>query len=286
MLDALKFFESLPADDVAWLLTIGREEQVIMNTAIIRSGEAPSHLFIVLDGLLGVEVPGIADTRFRNLGPGELVGEMSMLDQRAANVSVVAAENTLLLAVPQSAVLERMSQEPDFAARFYRSIALLMTERARMSVHLMLERLENIRGAEDAAGTLREEMLSAVKRLKVSIDDADQRARANDGTLPAETRAELMGQFRDYCIYMDAQFFRRADVPETLRNELGAELRREFLPYLLLTDCARRCYEKPCGYAGDFETIRFIYAGEPRGRGTIGELLDAPFLAEPAAVAV
>ena len=286
MFNALNFFDLLESDDVTWLMGTGREEQVIANTVVIRAGDVPSDVFVVLDGLLGVDVPGMADARFRRLGVGEMVGEMSLLDERAANVSVVAAENSLLLAIPQSTLRARMAEDPDFAARLYRAIAIVAVGRVRASVGVMAERLESRREGEEAAGDIRAELLAAIDTLKQGMDRADLAARANRGVLPDALRDELKQGFADFCVYINEQLFLRDDVPETLRNELGARLRSELLPYLLLTDCARRFYEKPRGYAGDFYSIEMLYADEPSGRGVLGKLVDECVLAEPAAKAV
>jgi len=286
MTHALSFFESLHADDVNWILSTGREEQIITSTVVIRAGEVPTSVFVVLNGLLSVEVPEMLDSRFRGLGPGEMVGEMSMLDGMPANVSVVAAENSLLLALPHSTLLERVKSDPAFAARFYRAIALVAVGRVRTSVGVLAERLEDLQQGAGAASEIRHEMVHAISRLKDGLGRADTAARTNGGEIPEGVHAEMKAGFRDFCVYIDEQLFRRPDVPETIRNELGAQLRRDLLPYLLLTDCARRFYEKPRGYAGDFFSIETIYAGVASGRGSIGKLIDACFLAEPAAVAV
>ena len=79
--------------------------------------------------------------------------------------------------------------------------------------------------------------------------------------------------------------------PDSRRSEaeceaIGRRVQRVVLPYLLLTETSERLYAKPRGYAGDSVSIEGIYANQAAGRGRLGPLLDACFLAEPAAQAV
>ena len=78
----------------------------------------------------------------------------------------------------------------------------------------------------------------------------------------------------------------RSPHSEKARAALGADIQRELLPYLLLTENGERWYAKPRGYAGDFLSIEWIYRDRPGGRGRIGPLLDRCFLDMPAAAAV
>lgn len=63
-------------------------------------------------------------------------------------------------------------------------------------------------------------------------------------------------------------------------------VQRELLPYILLGRASERAYTKPRGYGGDYGTIDLIYRHEPRGAGRLGSVMDAMFLAMPAADAV
>ena len=62
------------------------------------------------------------------------------------------------------------------------------------------------------------------------------------------------------------------------REELGARVQRELLPYLLKSQTVERFYTKPRGYSGDFRTTELVYRREPHGEGKAGLLLDRCFL--------
>jgi SAM-dependent methyltransferase len=71
-----------------------------------------------------------------------------------------------------------------------------------------------------------------------------------------------------------------------VKEEIGARLKTELFPYLLLTKTTERFYSKPRGYAGDFLTIDRIYENQAAGSGRLGKLLDECFLAASPAMAV
>ncbi len=78
------------------------------------------------------------------------------------------------------------------------------------------------------------------------------------------------------------------DTIENSENKkmIGEWVQSEILPYLLMSENAKRWYEKPLGYAGDFLTIEKIYNDKAKGSGRLGNLLDRCFLDVPASVAV
>ncbi len=76
--------------------------------------------------------------------------------------------------------------------------------------------------------------------------------------------------------------------PESLdaRDELGARVQRELLPYFLKARTPAQMYGKPRGYTGDFQTAEMIRANSAEGEAPAGALLDGAFLALPVAAAL
>lgn len=76
------------------------------------------------------------------------------------------------------------------------------------------------------------------------------------------------------------------NLPGPERREIFRHLRREILPYLMLSRWGERAYHKPRGYAGDYLTIQWLYENNPQGVGRIGPALDRCLMNMPAAIAV
>ncbi len=126
----------------------------------------------------------------------------------------------------------------------------------------------------------------AIDQFKELLVKADREAIKHVHRISEETCQTIQQVFRDLCRRMHATLGEHAPMSHQDKDEVGARLQREILPYLLLTHTVERCYAKPCGYAGDFLTMELIYQNQPSGFGRLGAVLDQCFLNLPAAQAV
>jgi CRP/FNR family transcriptional regulator, cyclic AMP receptor protein len=101
MQTALGLLNELNEEDVDWIFRTGFERQVIANTVIVREGEPLAYLYIVLEGLFGVRVASVPDAEIGRLGPGEIIGEISFLENMLPSATVIAIESSLLLPRPR-----------------------------------------------------------------------------------------------------------------------------------------------------------------------------------------
>ncbi|MBT8135670.1 MAG: cyclic nucleotide-binding domain-containing protein [Gammaproteobacteria bacterium] len=286
MQEALSFLNQLSDDDIESLFELGSEQQTITNTVILKEGEVSPTLYIVLEGLVGVSTRSLPDRQLATLGPGELVGEISFLEQKPAIATVTIVENTLLLAIPADALREAMERRAGFGSRMYRSLALLAAQRLRNQVSALgrwVKRSEKGRVIDDE---LFGKIASTVDDFKQLMRDCDTQALQNDGEVPQQLRQKALADFSELTRGANQILGQQSELGEAVANSLGARFQQEFLPYLLLTRTAERFYSKPRGYAGDFLTIEMIYENSPSGTSRIGPLLDECFLREPAATAV
>ena len=275
----------LNAEDVEWLLDHGREEQVIANTVLLREGELPDSLYFVLQGLVGVRISAFPDRQLATLGPGEVLGDMSFLEERPASATVAAVENSLLLRVDAGALRDALLARPGFATRFYRSFAVAASRRLRERERYygsLLSVESSQRESKNTTGARLDAMTDQLKRTLIGAE----KAALENGEIPAEQRREVREGFSQFVRALNAEIGDESGLHESVRDELGVAVQREVLPYLLLTRTAERLYAKPRGYAGDFLSIDWIYEDREDGTGRLGPFLDRCFLDEPAAAAV
>jgi len=121
----------LDDQDIDWMLAVGSRQQLAADAIVIHEGHPIEALYIVLQGTLAVMVPGSANQEIARLTVGDMTGEMSFVDARPPSATVKAIEEAILLSIPRSDLLLKMAQDPAFAARFYRSIAILLSQRLR-----------------------------------------------------------------------------------------------------------------------------------------------------------
>lgn len=130
-------------DDVEWMLARGRKERIETHHVLIRQGRQTDALYVLLQGTLeasftgGQSAPGgskPASPAPVRLGCGEVVGEMSFIDARPPSATVTAVESSILLAVPRTVLAAHLDEDPAFAARFYRALAVFLSQRLRSTV--------------------------------------------------------------------------------------------------------------------------------------------------------
>jgi bacteriocin-type transport-associated protein len=134
MRKALYLLGQLSDADVEWMIGHGRRERLPPGTILIREGQPVNAVYIVLDGVLEVSGSGVGGGGRVPLGCGEVVGEMSFIDARPPSATVSAKENTVVLAIPRAGLSARLERNPEFAARFYRSLAVFLSHRLRDTV--------------------------------------------------------------------------------------------------------------------------------------------------------
>ncbi|MGE0816516.1 MAG: cyclic nucleotide-binding domain-containing protein [Vicinamibacterales bacterium] len=134
MRKALLFLGILNDADLDWMIQAGERRVVPSGTRIITQGEPMEDVFLVLDGAFRVTLDGEGGRTVdvATLRAGEIVGEMSFVDSRPPSASVLAEAESTVLAVPKAALTERLD-DPSFASRFYRAIAMFLADRLRTS---------------------------------------------------------------------------------------------------------------------------------------------------------
>jgi bacteriocin-type transport-associated protein len=140
--------KELSNSDIQWMVATGQRQEIAPGTVIIHAGKAIDHLHILLDGTLTVMLPQTGtdplvrafsaiegnDAMVRDiarLSSGDVVGETSLLASRSPLTTVKAVEPSLVIALPQTSLRQKLTQDVGFASRFYRAIALLISRRLK-----------------------------------------------------------------------------------------------------------------------------------------------------------
>jgi CRP-like cAMP-binding protein len=133
MRNVLFIFGQLSDGDVGWLAKTGRRQYARAGTALIREGVPVDALYIVLQGELLV-TQGKQTRKIARLGIGEVVGEMSFIDARLPSATVTAASDSVVCAVAKARLEQELAANTAFAARFYRALATLLSDRVRKAL--------------------------------------------------------------------------------------------------------------------------------------------------------
>jgi CRP/FNR family cyclic AMP-dependent transcriptional regulator len=137
MRKALLVLGILNDSDLDWMIAAGAKREIAPGDVLIHEGRPVDALFLVLDGALAVTSRATGNREIARLLSGEIVGEMSFVDSRPPSATVCAVERACVLVVPRSALQARLNAEPLFAARFYRALAVFLSDRMRSTLGLL-----------------------------------------------------------------------------------------------------------------------------------------------------
>ncbi|WP_156679810.1 Crp/Fnr family transcriptional regulator [Sphingomonas profundi] len=115
--------------DMVWLLSVGSLRTLKTGERLVEAKRPIDDLFFVVGGSL--VVLRADNSRVATLNEGQVIGEMSFIDRTPPSVTVRADARTEVLMIPRNALEQRFEREPVFAARFYRAIAFVLSERLR-----------------------------------------------------------------------------------------------------------------------------------------------------------
>lgn len=131
MKKVLYLFGQLNDDDIEWLMQQGEVQRVAPQTILIQERKAIDSLYIILEGSLSIEVSARDNERIAQLHAGDIVGEMSFVDARPPSATVKALEKTTVLRVARHALHDKIDEDPYFAMRFYKALAIFIANRLR-----------------------------------------------------------------------------------------------------------------------------------------------------------
>ena len=135
MRKVLYILGQLSDTDVDWLAKTGQRIKHSKGSVLIQYGVPSDSLFFILDGEVSIQTN--KGFELARIGSGEGLGEMSLVDSRPPSASVTASEDTYVLAVSKSQLKAKLVSDTGFAARFYRAIAIFLSERMRSTVGRM-----------------------------------------------------------------------------------------------------------------------------------------------------
>lgn len=135
MRQALYVLGQLSDDNIEWLITHGKRENVAAGQVLIHKGTINEYVYIILNGALGIFVDdGGREVQFAQRVVGDILGEMSFIDDSPPTVNVKAVEDSVLFTITKTRLAQHLEADRDFAARFYRGIAISLSYRLRESM--------------------------------------------------------------------------------------------------------------------------------------------------------
>jgi bacteriocin-type transport-associated protein len=144
--DVLFILGALNDSDIDWLVAVGKRQKVPLGKVLIQQDRPVDALYILLNGSLSVSTDATACNPFlrtfsvidggnppgqeiTRLSKGEIVGEATLLNAHLPPATVTALQDSLVLIIPRSQLAIKLHQDSGFAARFYKVLVSLLSNR-------------------------------------------------------------------------------------------------------------------------------------------------------------
>lgn len=134
MRKALYFLGILSDSDIDWLIAAGKRLEIGAGVKLIDEGVPLDSVFLVIDGVFLVTTAALGTREVARLLSGEVMGEMSFVDNAPPSATVRASERSFVLAIPRRRLNAKLAEDDGFAARFYRALAMFLADRLRSTV--------------------------------------------------------------------------------------------------------------------------------------------------------
>ena len=119
----------LTANDWTLIADKAQRMQFKAGDSIILQGKRTHGVYVLVKGKAAVQIP--SREILPALGPGEVCGEISFLDEEPATVNVVASEPVEALYLDRPTLQSLFELYPHLGSRFFHSLASSMSRRLR-----------------------------------------------------------------------------------------------------------------------------------------------------------
>jgi CRP-like cAMP-binding protein len=121
-----------------WALLADKAARITFRKgeALVQRGKKSNGVYLLLKGKARVHIQTYG---IREIGPGEICGEMSFLEDVPASANVVAHEDVEVFRLDRSTLESLFELFPHLASRFYRSLATKLSHRLRNLIELTPE---------------------------------------------------------------------------------------------------------------------------------------------------
>ena len=186
LLKQVPFLAALDLSDLEQLAAAVSRRKYLKGDAIMHKEDDGQSLFIVEKGSVRVYLPSLqgADLTLALLGPGDFVGDLSLLDGQPRSASADAMEDTSVLSLERSDFIELVRSSPDAAMAVMTVVAKRLRNTDEMASDLAFL---------DVAGRLAKKLLEMASTHGVDRDGGT----LLDVSITQEQLANMIGVTRE-----------------------------------------------------------------------------------------
>lgn len=132
-LTKVHLFAGLKPQALELISKVATEETHATGTKIFQHGDAGDKLYLILDGKVRIsrDVPGMGEEALAVLGPGQVFGEMALLDESPRSADARVHERCRVLAIPKDGFDDLLFMHKDLAYEVLWSMVRMLVVRLR-----------------------------------------------------------------------------------------------------------------------------------------------------------
>jgi CRP-like cAMP-binding protein len=126
-------FQGLKPAALELLLAIAAKEEHAKGAYLFHHGDSGERMYLILDGKIRISrnVSGMGEEAMAILGPGEVFGEMALLDESPRSADAIVHESCVLLAIPKDAFDDLLFSRKELAYEILWGFVRLLSSRLR-----------------------------------------------------------------------------------------------------------------------------------------------------------
>lgn len=126
-------FQGLKPAALELLLAIAAKEEYQKGAYLFHHGDSGERMYVVLDGKIRISrnVSGMGEEAMAILGPGEVFGEMALLDESPRSADAIVHESCVLLSIPKDAFDDLLFSRKELAYEVLWGFVRLLSTRLR-----------------------------------------------------------------------------------------------------------------------------------------------------------
>ena len=140
-LEKTQLFNHLTPEELRGLQAAAVERPFPRGSDIFKEGDGGDGVYVVKDGL--VQISGIVGENVRHIfariGPGEMFGEMAVLENKPRSASAGAAQDTVVYFIPREFMLKLVDTSPQLSLKLLREISARLREFNRQYLREVLQ---------------------------------------------------------------------------------------------------------------------------------------------------
>jgi CRP-like cAMP-binding protein len=129
----IELFRGLKVEALERIARVATEEHHARGTKIFQHGDAGDKLYLILEGKVRIsrDVPGMGEEALAILGPGQLFGEMALLDESPRSADARAHERCRVIAIAKDGFDDLLFMDKDLAYEVLWSMVRMLAGRLR-----------------------------------------------------------------------------------------------------------------------------------------------------------